>query len=150
MHATFSTSRLSSARQAALRAAQWVVFCLTAVFASALPAADPTAQQIERAQVLREMDEAQVKRDAEPRLSLPPASLDAKQNEAAQKAQDAAHRDARWRTLLENQSREANLPDPQPGSAPVRSLLDSRGEQAYELQRKIQNQDLQYRLQQHP
>jgi len=94
------------------------------------------------------MSEGQLKHNAEPRPSLPPARLDAVPVEGAQKMEDAAHQDARWHRLLEHQSREANLPDPQPGSVPIRNLLENRSDQAYDLWRKIQNQELQYRLQQ--
>jgi hypothetical protein len=111
-------------------------------------AGDPVSDQIERAQMLRKL--AETPTAVEPRAVLPPARLEIEQAEQEQRREVVIDNDQRWRKLLGEQARARNAPSAEPGARPIRSLLDSRFEDAQELSRRIQRQDLEYRLQLDP
>ena len=108
---------------------------------------DPLSEQVERARVLREMGETPPATDGDGRTVLPPARLETEQLDATQEQAVTIEKDQRWRNLLGDQARERNVPEPEPGSAQIRSLQDGRAQDAQELHRKIERQDLEYRMQ---
>jgi hypothetical protein len=105
-------------------------------------AGDPVSDQIERAQMLRKL--AETPTAAEPRAVLPPARLEIEQAEQEQRREVVIDNDQRWRKLLGEQARSRNAPSAGSGEQAIRSLLDSRFEDAQELSRRIQRQDLEY------
>jgi hypothetical protein len=120
---------------------------LLAALAAASHGADPGAEQIERARVLREMSETSPPARDETRPVLPPARLEIEQQDAAQEQAVTIENDLRWRQLLGDQARERNLPGPTPGAAQIRSQQHGRAQDAQELHFRIQQKDLEYRLQ---
>ena len=116
---------------------------------TALPclAGDPVSDQVERAQMLRKLAEPPAAAAREPGAVLPPARLEVEQLEGEQRQGVVIDNDQRWRRLLGEQARSRNAPTEEPGARSVRSMRDSRFEDAQELSRRIQRQDLEYRLQ---
>ncbi|MGH8632008.1 MAG: hypothetical protein ACREU7_14770 [Burkholderiales bacterium] len=108
---------------------------------------DPASDQIERARVLRELAESSAAAATEPRVVLPPAGLEIEQLKQEQDQAVVTDNNRRWRKLLGEQARVRNLPAEEPGARQIRSLLDGRTQDAQELHRRIQRQDLEYRLQ---
>jgi hypothetical protein len=99
-------------------------------------AADGLDQQIERAQVQREIQESPL-----PRV-LPPARLDTEPIPGP--VQAAGRADQRWRSLLSKQQAEKNRLDAVSG-APARGLLNERQQRADDLSDRIHLQDREMR-----
>lgn len=111
-------------------------------------AGDPVSDQVERARMQRKLVETPgVEPDHSPGTALPPARLEVERLEGEQRQGIVIDNDQRWRRLLGEQAGSRNAPSDDPGARPIRDLLDSRFEDAQELHRRIQRQDLEYRLQ---
>lgn len=123
-----------------------VVVLLSAGLASSSYGGDPTSEQIERARVLRELGEIPPAADGDGRAVLPPARIEIEKLEGTQEQEATIENDQRWRNLLGDQARERNVPNPVPGAAQIRSLQDGRAQDAQDLHRRIERQDLEYRL----
>lgn len=119
---------------------------LSAGLASSSYGGDPTSEQIERARVLRELGEIPPAADGDGRAVLPPARIEIEKLEGTQEQEATIENDQRWRNLLGDQARERNVPNPVPGAAQIRSLQDGRAQDAQDLHRRIERQDLEYRL----
>lgn len=105
-------------------------------------AADPQSQQIERAQVLRDIDATAVRGAA-----LPPASIEDNELASKWKQAGALAADQRWRSLLGAQRRETHIDSPVDLGARLRSAQARRQQQADEVHRRIESDALRYRLQ---
>ncbi len=105
-------------------------------------AADPQSQQIERAQVLRDIDATVVRGAAHP-----PASIEDKELASKWKQAGALAADQRWRSLLGAQRRETHIDSPVEMGARLRSAQARRQQQADEVHRRIESDALRYRLQ---
>jgi hypothetical protein len=127
-------------------------FLLLAVFAGPA-AADRAEDQIERANLLRQLNEDAPPASANesaPRAELPPArlelpaKLEREQQTAAERLQVERFQDGQWRQLLESQRATAHREAVGP---PLRGpgLNFEREQRARDLSIQIQRQDLEFR-----
>ena len=122
-------------------------FALAGFLICSLPAlaADPQSQQIERARVLREIDEAGVQTTV-----LPPASIETEQFARERIEAEAIAADQRWHRLLGAQQRETHVEDPAKVGPRLRQAQAQRQQQAADLVRQIQRDAIDYRMKNRP
>ncbi|HWQ37695.1 MAG TPA: hypothetical protein VNM24_03655 [Burkholderiales bacterium] len=121
---------------------RWLVCALVGAAAiEAAGAGSDLEQQIERARLLRQLQE-----DAPERALLPAARLEPRALEAARAQASAAFRDGHWRAVLGAQVRARHFAQ-EAERAGVRAMQLRRARDALELQLKVHRQDLDHRLQ---
>ena len=120
-----------------------IAFALLAALAAAASAEEP-ADHIERANLLRKLNEDAPPTGAASRAELPAARLETQQQTASERLQAERFQDGQWRQLLESQRATAHretLAPPARGPA----LTFERDQRARDLSIQIQRQDLEVR-----
>ena len=113
-----------------------------------LPArADEPADQLERARLLRELEEmpspgAAVTINA---ASLPPAATDASRLRATENLRSQQFKDSQWRKMIGEQQMQLQQPSVNASASQWRSQIFDRDRQAQELSTDILRRDQEYR-----
>ena len=120
--------------------------CLLAVLCCSWPAwADESADQLERARLLREFEEAR-SADAAKTPSLPAATIELERLRATESLRTQQFQDLQWRKLIGDQ--QMQLHQPSTGTAMEsqwRAQVFERDRQAQDLSTDILRRDLEYR-----
>jgi hypothetical protein len=120
--------------------------CLLAALSCGLPAwADESADQLERARLLRQFQETPSQAAKTP--SLPAAAIEVERLRAAESLRTRQFEDSQWRKLIGDQ--QMQLHQPSTSVAPEsqwRAQIFERDRQAQDLSADILRRDLEYRL----
>ena len=126
-----------------LRYGMWL---LAALFAGVLVWADEPADQLERARLLREFQEAPSP-EAAKIPSLPAASIEMERLRATESLRTQQLQDSQWRKLIGDQQMQLHQPSTGNGSeSKWRAQTFERDRQAEDLSEDILRRDLEYRL----